>query len=333
MTMARNGGRTWAIVLAGGDGTRLAALTEAVHGRPVPKQFATVTGDRSMVQATLDRVARIVPPERTVIVIGRAHLAWARAQLGAYTATTLVQPASRGTATAILYALTWIRLRERDANVLVFPSDHHVENVTRFVEAVRIADEAARALGKLTVVGVSPEAGDPDYGWIVAGAPVAPACCSLECFVEKPGAEVALRLHACGGLWNTFILAAPASLVAELARRHLPEHARRFDALDRFAFAPGAPDLDELYAAIEPADFSKHVLETARDLLVVSMEGTGWSDWGTPERVLASLQGTPAETLLRARLDAAVRRMRAPASRRNGPRAGPARALQNRLAR
>ena len=311
MTTATNGERTWAIVLAGGDGTRLAALTEAVHGRAVPKQFATVAGDRSMVQATLDRVARIVSPERTVIVIGPAHLPWAREQLGAYAGTTLVQPASRGTATAILYALAWIRLHDRDANVIVFPSDHHVENIPRFVDAVRAAREASAELGQLAVVGVEPEVCDPDYGWIVAGSAVAPSCCSLACFVEKPDAEAARRLHACGGLWNTFILAAPVARFAELARRHLPEHARRFDALDRFSFAPGTPDLEQLYAAIEPADFSKHVLEPASGLLVVPMQGSGWSDWGTPDRVLASVQGTPAETLLRARLEAAVRRMRA----------------------
>ncbi len=334
MPTETNGERTWAIVLAGGDGTRLAELTEALHGRPVPKQFATVAGDRSMLQATLDRVARIVPARRTVIVVGRAHLAWARAQLAEYEGTTLVQPASRGTATAILFALTWIRLHDREAHALVFPSDHHVGDVPRFVDAVRTAGRTSCELGRLAVLGVAPELSDPDYGWIIAGPPVAPACCSLECFVEKPGAETARRLHARGGLWNTFILAAPAQLVAELARRHLPDHARRFDILDRFSFAPGAPDLDELYAAIEPADFSKHVLEPACDLLVVPMHGTGWSDWGTPDRVLASLEGTPAGPLLRARLDAAVRRMRAPPVRRTGARqAGPERGLQTRLVR
>jgi len=334
MPTRTNGERTWAIVLAGGEGTRLAGMTEALHGRPVPKQFATVAGDRSMLQATLDRVAGIVPERRTVIVIGRAHLPWARTQLADHAGTTLVQPASRGTATAILYALAWIRLQDRDAHVLVFPSDHHVGDVARFVDAVQTAGHASCKLGQLAVLGVAAEISDPDYGWIIAGPQVVPACCSLECFVEKPDAETARRLHACGGLWNTFILAAPAALVAELARRHLPEHARRFEGLDRFSFAPGAPDLDELYAAIATADFSKHVLEPARDLLVVPMHGTGWSDWGTPDRVLASLEGTPAGPLLRARLEAAVRRMRAPPTRRAGPRpAGSERGLQTRLVR
>lgn len=297
--------QTWAIVLAGGDGTRLAELTEAVHGRPVPKQFATVAGNRSMLQATLDRVARIVPARRTVIVVGRAHLRWARAQLADHAATTLVQPASLGTATAILYALTWIRLQAPAAHVLVFPSDHHVGNVTRFLDAVRTATRASVELGRLALLGVVPDAPDPDYGWIVAGPAIQPACCTLECFVEKPGAEAARRLHACGGLWNTFVLAAPASLLAGMARAHLPGHAERFDALDRFSFAPGAPDLEEAYANLEPADFSMHVLQRAGDLLVVPMHGADWSDWGTPDRVLASLRPRAA-SLLRRRLKAAA---------------------------
>lgn len=301
--------RTWAIVLAGGDGTRLAALTAAVYGAPVPKQFAAIAGDRSMVQSTLDRIARIVPARRTVVVVGRAHLPWARMQLADHAATTLVQPASLGTATAIFYALTWIRLQDPAAHVLLFPSDHHVADVPRFLDAVRTASRASRALDRLVLLGVAPDQPDPDYGWIITGRPVQAGCCTLERFVEKPGADEARRIHAGGGLWNTFVLAASAALLAELARVHLPAHAARFDALDRFAFAAGAPDLDDLYGRLEPADFSAKVLQRADDLLVVPMDGAGWSDWGTPDRVLASLYGTPAESVLRAQLDGVGWRM------------------------
>ncbi len=314
MAKRRDEVRTWAIVLAGGDGTRLGSFTEALHGRPVPKQFATVAGDRSMLQATLDRIAPLVPARRTVVVVGRAHLPWARTQLADHAATTLVQPASLGTATAMLYAASWIRLQDPDAHVLVFPSDHHVGTVPHFLDAVRTAEGVSHELGRLALIGVVPDHPDPDYGWIVAGASVKPGCWTLESFVEKPSAEAATRLRACGGLWNTFILAAPAVLLGELARTYLPDHAERFEALDRFSFAPGVAELDRVYRRLESADFSTHVLQRARDLLVVPMHDTGWSDWGTADRVLTSLHGTAAELDLRARLRRPARDAWAPTS-------------------
>lgn len=307
MHLERDAGRTWAIVLAGGEGTRLAALTRAVHGQPVPKQFAALTGRHSMLQATLERVSRLLHPRNIVVVVCRAHLPLARAQLAQHAVTTLVQPASRGTAPAILYAASWIRARDPDAHLLVFPSDHHVAEVSRFHEAVNVARAASRELRQLTLLGVLPDAPDPEYGWILSGQHVRRACCRLEAFVEKPDAEAAHRLYEDGGLWNTLVLAAPLRVIDALARRHLPEHAASFAALDRFSFAPGATDLETLYQGLESADFSRSILEPAHDLLVVPVCGAGWSDWGTPARVLASVRGTEVERFLRDRLKSDAR--------------------------
>jgi len=73
--------RLWAIVLAAGDGKRLAPLTRALYGRELPKQFAVLHRGRSLLQTTMDRVAPLVPPERTVVVVGRAHEGLARRQI------------------------------------------------------------------------------------------------------------------------------------------------------------------------------------------------------------------------------------------------------------
>ena len=300
--------RTWAIVLAGGDGTRLADLTTALYGRPIPKQFATIAGRRSMVQETLHRLAPLVPSKRTAVVVGRAHLPWARAQLsGANAPVTLVQSASRGTATAIALALRWIQIHDRDAEVIVSPSDHHVAAAAPFRTALARARDAARATGRVTLVGVTPEYDDPDFGWIVPGPARADGCWALARFVEKPDAPTAAALRATGALWNTFLLAGAASSLWALLERHLPAHARTFDALDHLSFAPGAPDLAAVFEPLAAADFSRDVLQRACDLDVVAMTDWGWDDWGTPARVLRSLGDTAAAHEMRARL-AACRR-------------------------
>jgi mannose-1-phosphate guanylyltransferase len=304
----RSHGHTWAVVLAGGDGTRLATLTEALHSRPVPKQFACIAGRQSLLQSTLRRVASVVPPRRTVVVVGRSHLPWARAQLGPRRGVSLlVQPSNLGTATGLLYALSWIRQRDPMAHILMFPSDHHIQHLEPFTTSVRDAEGVSRASGMLTLLGVEPDVMDADYGWIVRGAPLTETrgrAHELRAFVEKPDTRRAAGLRAEGALWNTFILASPAAEVWRLTREHLPAHTAAFEALDRFSFTTGAAELDDVYRRLPPADFSRDVLQVADRLAVVPMAGTGWSDWGTPDRVLASLHGTRAETTLRARLRA-----------------------------
>ncbi|MES1205892.1 MAG: NTP transferase domain-containing protein, partial [Pseudomonadota bacterium] len=69
MASESNAGPSWAIVLAAGEGSRLASVTRLLHGRDVPKQFAELDGERTLLQRTMDRVGQLVPPSRTVVVI------------------------------------------------------------------------------------------------------------------------------------------------------------------------------------------------------------------------------------------------------------------------
>src|SRR5215470_5471976 len=71
----------WALVLAGGDGTRLQSLTHLIAGAPIPKQYCRILGPRSLLETTLSRIAPLVSAERTLAIINRDHLAIARPQL------------------------------------------------------------------------------------------------------------------------------------------------------------------------------------------------------------------------------------------------------------
>ena len=73
--------RAWALVLAGGDGTRLQPLTRRIAGAPIPKQYCRIVGDRSLLEATLARIFPLVPRERTLVVVNRSHLQLALPQL------------------------------------------------------------------------------------------------------------------------------------------------------------------------------------------------------------------------------------------------------------
>jgi mannose-1-phosphate guanylyltransferase len=114
-------GSLWAVVLAGGEGTRPRPLVRHLCGDERPKQFSPLVGARTLLGQTLDRVGRLIPPERTVIVTLQAHARYLERELvGAIPRPHLLrQPESRGTAVGILLAAQWVGAGSgRDARVL-----------------------------------------------------------------------------------------------------------------------------------------------------------------------------------------------------------------------
>jgi mannose-1-phosphate guanylyltransferase len=296
--------RPYVVVLAGGEGNRLAALTRALYGRDLPKQFAVLAGERSLLQTTVERAALLTSLDRILVVVTSHHESVARAQLARYPGVELVvQPKSLDTAAGILLPLARIVARTSSARVIILPSDHYISDPKPIVEALRSTTIGALR-GRLAMIGVAPTGPEIEYGWIVRGRRISDASAyDIERFQEKPQANVADELWRSGGLWNTFIQAGPVHVFWELARRLLPVHA---EMLERYAVAVGGLDerdaLDAAYETMPAASFSRDVLAKADELAVLPVEGSGWSDWGSPRRVFASLAGTPCHDRLVSRI-------------------------------
>lgn len=283
------------MVLAGGEGARLRSLVHLVHGEPLPKQFAILIGSRSLLQTTIDRVSAIAPPSRTMVVVNRGQDALARRQLADWPDLEIIlQPQNRGTALGILLALARLRRRDPDAFVAIFPSDHYVPRPEPFVEGVCAM---AHSSGGVALLGLVPDRADPDLGWIVPDQPLASGLLAIARFIEKPDRAAAARLFRGGALWNAFVIVGRVRELWSLVTAHVGLAAAFEDAVE-----PAA--IDALYQGARSADFSREVLEKARGLEVARVEGSGWADWGTPERVIDSLDGTPAlDPLLRRIID------------------------------
>jgi mannose-1-phosphate guanylyltransferase len=295
--------RLWAIVLAAGEGKRLSSLTRALYGWELPKQFAVLHGGRSLLQTTLDRVTPLIPPERTVVVVGLTHEGLARLQLAEYPGVEIVaQPRNLDTGPGILLPLTHVLARDPEASVVVLPSDHYVADPRPLLRAVRTAVESSRRVEDLlTLIGVVPDRAETEYGWIVPGPRVDRGTDTrlrgVSRFVEKPPPNEAQELLRSGALWNTFISVSRASTYWDVAKEHLPMQAGLFERYGLEIDRPGEKRLlDALYAAMEPANFSQGVLERAANLAVLPVAGTGWTDWGTPERILRSLKMSRSES-------------------------------------
>jgi mannose-1-phosphate guanylyltransferase len=282
---------TWSIVLAGGEGRRLRALTTLRSGVTVPKQFCSLAGGPSLLAETLRRAAGIGSRERTLVVVSEHHRRFWRDPLRHLPSeNVIVQPEGRGTAPGIYLPLLSIVARDPDAEVAVLPSDHHVDDEVAVRGAFDAAlDAAGRDAGAIVMLGITPDTPDTQYGWIVprkTAAPAGPAS-RIELFVEKPPRDLACHLMARGGLWSSFWLAARAPALLDAFRSAVPELVRALPAdLPGASSADPAERLRMRYAQLAHTDFSRDVLEQVPERLrVVPVPPCGWSDLGTPDRI------------------------------------------------
>lgn len=288
---------TWALVLAGGDGTRLRAITRLLAGEPIPKQYCRITGERSMLEATLDRVAPLVPPQRTLVIVNHDHLRLAVPQLaGIPGENVLVQPRNRDTGPGIAWSLLEIRRRHPNARVAMFPSDHYVADDAAFRASVeRALAVIDRHPDKLALLGIEPEEPSPELGYVMPSGRLETTrgdAFHVASFREKPTPAVAAGLVRAGGLWNSFVMAFRVPRVLALLERCLPATLHALDVASRLR------DTLERHYATEPGwNFSNDFLSAiAAELVVVRAEQTGWSDWGTPgaiERTFAAMKRVP----------------------------------------
>lgn len=278
---------TWAIVLAGGEGSRLRRLTTTPSGVAVPKQFCSLSGGPSLLRQTIERAAALVARDRIVVVVSEAHRAFWRDELADLAPeNVVVQPLNRGTAPGILLPALHVFRADPGARLVVLPSDHHVENETALRQSFRTALRDVREEPeRIVLLGITPDAADSQYGWIVPGAALRGDTHAIELFVEKPPAERASELFVRGALWSSFLFACRVSSLMEVFEVSEPDLLR---ALDSGSPGCGAHDaaLGAVYATLAPTDFSRAVLERVPERLgVVTVPPCGWSDLGTPDRI------------------------------------------------
>jgi mannose-1-phosphate guanylyltransferase len=284
-------GQTWVVVLAAGEGSRLRDWTRTGSGICIPKQFCSLRGGLSLMEAALSRASAITSRDRICAIVAAEHRAWWEAPLLALPASNvIVQPENRGTGAGMLFPLMQILHRDPDANVLWLPSDHYVQHEDVLSCSMRAAlAESDRAPNTCILLGMEPEEADPELGYIVPSDTGTTELRDVSAFVEKPSVELAQVLIESGALWNGFIIASRGAALLELFKKRVPNLVR---AMRTILCDVAATRLH--YAQLPIVDFSRHIANgSASDLRVMRVPKCGWSDLGTPARLAATLRKLP----------------------------------------
>ena len=280
--MSDDPGVLYAVIPAGGSGTRLWPLSRAGH----PKFLHPLTGtDASLLQATVHRLRPLVANERVFVVTGVAHAAAVSRQLaGVPEGNILVEPSPRDSCAAIALAAAVIGRREPEAIMGSFAADHLIGDADRFLDVIRSAMKGA-AQGLLMTLGITPTRPETGYGYLQCGGPIGDGeIQAVEEFKEKPAYDVAESYVKSGNyLWNAGMFVWRVDVfLAELARQQ-PQLAAGVSRIAQAWDSPGREEvLGEVWPTLPRISVDYAVMEGAA---TVGRVGTvpgdfGWNDVG-----------------------------------------------------
>lgn len=277
MTSTEELERFWAVVPAGGAGTRLWPVSRASS----PKFLHDLTGaGRTLIQATVDRL-RGVAGDRVLVVTGAAHVDAVREQVPDLPRDhVLAEPSPRDSMAAIGLAAAVLERRDPEAIIGSFAADHAITDRPAFDDAVVEAVAIAARADRLVTIGIEPTHPSTSFGYIQQGPPLEgfPTASRVRQFVEKPDARRAASYLATGEFrWNAGMFVVRAAVLLDLLDRWHPQLAA---GLRQIAAEPER--LEELWEGLEKVAIDHAVAEPAADEgLVVMVPGSfDWDDVG-----------------------------------------------------
>jgi mannose-1-phosphate guanylyltransferase len=270
-----------AVVVAGGWGSRFWPLSTPTR----PKQLVPLEDGRSMLRATLDRLADVVPPARTLLLTGADYRDQVLAEAPELPPANVVgEPISRDSAAAAALAVRVVAQRWPRAALAFLPSDHRIEPAEAFAATLLKAAARARETGACYLFGVRPDHPATRYGYLECVEPPAEGGTeevALASFTEKPDAARAEAFLAGGKhMWNSGIFVWAVGAAEAAMQEHMPAHAAAFASVS--LDSAGAPDAAQLAAALEDlprisVDYA--LLEKAPDLRCLPVDFS-WRDLG-----------------------------------------------------
>jgi len=270
----------YVVIMAGGIGSRFWPYSRNNH----PKQFHDVLGTgKSLLQMTYERFKSIVPAENIYIVSNELYQGLIRSQLPELQDyQILLEPNRRNTAPCIAYACYKILQRDKEACIVVTPSDHAIFNEEAFHFSIDKAIEHAQGSEKLITIGIQPHRPETGYGYIQYHDNDMNEVKKVKTFTEKPQLDLAKTFLESGDfVWNAGIFIWRADSVIKAYEQHLPDIAELFDNIKDEYYKPGEIDaIRDAYSHCKIISIDYGLMEKASNVYVV-LGDFDWSDLGS----------------------------------------------------
>lgn len=256
------------VVIAGGEGSRLWPLSTPSH----PKHLLSLVDDNSLLQNTILRVKDTA--KDIYIMPEQSHVEEVKKQLPEYADNIILEPARRGTAHCILYALSHLKGKIDNDEVVVFlHADHHIRDNKAFVDTIVATSNVAKQLSKLALIGISPTYPATGFGYIKMGDKLMEkdslSVYEVDKFVEKPNESTAQKyLESKKYLWNLGLFAATIDTFEKEIKDNNMELWSRYEALL-------GSDADSKYLDFPNEAIDIALIEKVPDLVVLP----GMFDW------------------------------------------------------
>lgn len=275
------------VIMAGGAGTRFWPLSTQDR----PKQFLALTGDRTLIQMSYDRVAGLAPPEKVFVLTSAAYTELVREQLPELPPENVVgEPCRRDTAAAVALAALLVEERYPGETMVVLTADHVIEPVEQFHLALQEAAEGCGG-GRLYTLAIKPTFAATQFGYLEMGEQLEHGTLShfqLSRFKEKPDLETAEEFLKAGNFfWNSGMFVwRTADILAEF-EAHLPRH---IEVLRPVVSQIDSDAFGEAFARLEPISVDFAILEKATNIgaVVPRIEWDDVGGWLAAERYLRS---------------------------------------------
>jgi mannose-1-phosphate guanylyltransferase len=274
----------YAVIMAGGTGTRLWPLSRQAH----PKQALKfrLVGERTMFQHAVDRLLPVFPAEHIFVVTGVDFADLLTAQAPELPpGNFIIEPQGRGTAGAIGLAAIHLRQRDPEAVMAVVTADHFIADTAIFHRSLNSALSLAGE-DWLVTLGIQPNAPVTGYGYIQQGALLGEfngmPVFRVERFVEKPNRTRAEEMLAQGGFsWNSGMFIWKVSRIMEEFRVQMPVFHAQLQEISIELGTPGyTPALRRVWVQVHKQTIDYGVMEGARRVAVLPVE-MGWTDIGS----------------------------------------------------
>lgn len=269
----------YAVIMAGGVGSRFWPVSTQEN----PKQFHDMLGTgKSLIQNTFERLEKLIPKENILIATNTRYKDLVLSHLSQVDESQLLlEPAMRNTAPCVLYSALKINNLNKDAVMVIAPSDHFIENEEEFVRNIQTAFDACEKQDILMTLGIKPSNPNTGYGYIKYESSSSEIK-KVKNFTEKPDLETAKQfLHEGDYLWNAGIFVWSVQSILKSFKGSLSQMYSLLNEGESDWNTKNEVDfIDENYEKCDNISIDYGIMESAENVYVLPVE-FGWNDLGT----------------------------------------------------